>query len=135
MSLVVHLPYLDRALALPYSPNRAPPMSTSPVPSISETSNAPPIGARKTKGPCRTSSRGDRITAAKAIEILGWPKKKFYRALKTYAGDPIVVPIANKSFRKIETVPLFGGEKHVGAAWEFSEEQCRAYAARIKGTT
>jgi hypothetical protein len=114
---------------------RAPPMSTSIVPSISGTRNTASGASAKSKGTNRPSSRGDRISAARAIEILGWPKKKFYRALKTYAGDPIVVPVANKSYRKIETVPMLGGEKHDGAAWEFSLERCQEYAETIKGRT
>lgn len=127
---VTGLSYLHRALAPPPSPTAPRPMSlnhpsqASGNPSRSAACAAPPKDRRH--------SRGDRITAARAIQILGWPKKKFYRALQRYAGDPIVVPVANKAFRKIETVPLFGGEKHEGAAWEFSEERCQQYAARIK---
>ena len=131
MSLAVHLPYLDRAFAsLP--PPRALPMSTKLTPSVSENRNRAPLTAAKSKGPSSPPSRGDRINAARAIAILDWPKKKFYRALKRYAGDPIVVPVADKAFRTIETVPLFGGEKHEGAAWEFSQERCQDYAAKIK---
>lgn len=107
-------------------------MSTNVISAESENRRRVPRSSSEPKGPATTPANSDRISAAEAIRILGWPKKKFYRALKKYAGDPIVVPVANKAFRKIETVPLFGGEKHEGAAWEFSEERCRAYAARIK---
>jgi hypothetical protein len=110
-------------------------MSTNVLPAESENRRHAPRSTSEPKGPATSPASGDRIGAAEAIRILGWPKKKFYRALKTYAGDPIVVPVANKAFRKIQTVPLFGGEKHEGAAWEFSAERCRAYAERIKADT